>query len=297
MILTYNREMRARGVAVLGLVSLALIAGASILFGRTVGDEQADQGELTGIAMSSWEFDGYVPLPEVPEPSGLCFHPGRNTLFMVDDGDIGHPAGIYELDLHATVLASAQLGVDLEGVCYCAADGMLYVCDEQEERVYIVDPDGLGLQGQFQVSRHLHGREVLLPAGNGFEGIEYIPAGERGEGDCLILLNQDDPHALVRVDYADIVDRAEGVSVPLKEIWPLAEINTGELHYDAAAGQLWVIHSWMNVMEVLDIRTMDVVSWEVFPGAAQEAVTVDAQGRLWVGYDLGGIARYVRREE
>lgn len=280
-----------------GLVALTLVAGISIPLGQTVDEGPNGQGELAGLSMTSWEFDGYVPLLEVPEPSGLCFHPGRQTLFMVDDGDIGHPAGVYELALDATVLASAELGVDLEGICYCATDGMLYVCDEQEERVYIVDPDGLGLEGRFQVSRYLEGREVLLPAGNGFEGIEYIPAGQRTEGDYFILLNQDDPHALVRVDRADVANRADGEPVPLKAIWPLAEINTGELHYDAAAGQLWVIHSWMNVMEILDIQTMEVVSWEVFPGAAQEAVTVDAQGRLWVGYDLGGIARYVRREE
>jgi hypothetical protein len=48
-------------------------------------------------------------------------------------------------------------------------------------------------------------------------------------------------------------------------------------------------------MEILDIDSMEVVRWEVFPGAAQEAVAVDASGRLWIGYDLGGIARYLRR--
>ena len=281
----------------MGLAALVLTAAASAPLGQTRDTEPGGQEGPSELVMTTWEFDGYVPLPEVPEPSGLCFHPGRGTLFIVDDGDIDHPAGVFELDLHATVLAGAELGVDLEGVCYCAADGMLYVCDELDERVYIVDPEGLLLAGQFQVSRQLDGREVLQAAGNGFEGIEYIPAGKYTDGDYFILLNQDDPHALVRVDRADVADRAGGEPVPLKALWPLAEINTGELHYDATAGQLWVIHSWMNVMEVLDIQTMEVVSWEVFPGAAQEAVTVDAQGRLWVGYDLGGIARYVRWEE
>jgi hypothetical protein len=52
----------------------------------------------------------------------------------------------------------------------------------------------------------------------------------------------------------------------------------------------------MNVMEVLDVPTMELKRWEVVPGSAQEAVTVDGQGQLWIGYDSGGIARYVRPE-
>lgn len=278
-------------VTAVGVVWAAVLAS-----GQAPQTASAGYDELPDLAMTDWEFDGYAPLPEVPEPSGLCFHPERNTLFVVDDGDIDHAAGIYEIDLHAAVLASAELGTDLEGVCYCPLDGMLYVCDELDERVYIVDPDGLATVGHFQVARQLDGREVLRAGGNGFEGIEYIPPGEGIEGDYFILLNQDDPHALVRVDRVDAAAHTPGQRVPLRAIWLLAEINTGELHYDAAAGQLWVIHSWMNVMEVLDIQTMEVVSWEVFPGASQEAVAVDGDGRLWVGYDLGGIARYVRRE-
>ena len=41
--------------------------------------------------------------------------------------------------------------------------------------------------------------------------------------------------------------------------------------------------------EVLDIATLEVSRWEVCPGASQEAVTMDGEGRLWIGYDLGGI--------
>ncbi|MCH7471498.1 hypothetical protein IIA79_00900, partial [bacterium] len=53
---------------------------------------------------------------------------------------------------------------------------------------------------------------------------------------------------------------------------------------------------WMNVMEMLDIETMEVLRWEVIPGSAQEAVAIDGQGRLWIGADSGGIARYVREQ-
>jgi len=257
---------------------------------NTQGQPAGDHAELT-----DWVFDGYMLLPEVPEPSGLCFHPGRNSLFIVDDGEIGRPAGVFELDLHAQVLASRSLGVDLEGICYCSADGLLYIADEYDERVYVVQPEGLELVSQFQVSRYLAGEEALIAGGNGFEGVAYVPPFADGQqGDFFLFLNQDDPYALVQVARSDIADATE-TPVPITAVWPVAEINTGELHYDGAARELWVIHSWMNIAEILKVPSMEVLRWEVFPGAAQEAVTVDGDGRLWIGYDLGGIARYRHR--
>jgi len=147
-----------------------------------------------------------------------------------------------------------------------------------------------------QVSRYLDGVEVLTAGGNGFEGIEYIADDGAGGGGYFLLLNQDDPHCLVRIEREDIIAAGDEMAVPLSGMWPLAPLNTGELHYDAAAGELWVIHSWMNITEVLDITTLAVSRWEVCPGAAQEAVTMDGTGRLWIGYDLGGISRYVWQE-
>jgi hypothetical protein len=274
------------------MLTSASIAGAEVAMGEP-------QVLKDGVQLTGWVFDGFAELVEVPEPSGLCYHPGRDTLFIVDDGGLladgvtVRPAGIYELDLHAAVLHSAEIGDDLEGVCYCSADGMLYAVDEIDERLYVVDPEGLALVAEYQVSRYLDGEEVLTLGGNGFEGIEYIADDGAGGGDYFLLLNQDDPHCLVRIERADIIAAGDEMAVPLTGLWPLAPINLGELHYAAGSGELWVVHSWMNIMEILDIATLSVLRWEVCPGAAQEAVAIDGQGRLWIGYDLGGISRYV----
>lgn len=250
---------------------------------------------VASIEMTDWEFEASAPLPGVPEPSGLCFDPERNSLFIVDDGAEDRPSGVYELDLHANVLASFPLGDDLEGICYCSADGMLYVADETAETVYVVDPDGLKLVREFQVSRFLDGQEQYAAGGNGFEGIEYVPwLPDANDGDFFVIVNQDDPQLLIRVNRSD-ADNAASDPVPISAVWPVAKINTGELHYDVEKRELWVVHSWMNVVEILTVPSMADLRWEVFPGAAQEAVTVDGEGRLWIGYDLGGIARYTRK--
>lgn len=224
----------------------------------------------------------------------MCYCPPRNTLFIVDDGGPGRQASLAEIDLEAKVLQQQPLGDDLEGVCYCPLDGMLYVCDEQGERVNIVDPAGLKQTGQFTISLEFQGQPFLKAGGNGIEGIEFIPDTSTPSGGYFLLLNQDDPHCLVRIDPGDIAGSRPDNPVPLKAVWLLPEINSGELYYDAPVEELWVVHSWMNLMEVLDIHTMRAVRWEVVPGCAQEAVALDGQDRLWIGSDSGGLARYTR---
>jgi hypothetical protein len=246
--------------------------------------------------ISDWLFDGSFDVPEVPEPSGMCYYPPHDSLFIVDDGGRDRPASLAELDLNCKVLQQQPLGVDLEGVCYCSGDGMLYVSDEDSERVYVVDPNGLKKLRQFTISREFEGAPLLKAGGNGIEGIEFIPGATDGDS-YFLLLNQDDPRGLVRVPYLAAHGADNDAVVALDWWMPLPDINAGELYYLAALEELWVVHSWMNLLEVLDIHSMQVKRWEVLPGCAQEALALDGQGRLWIGSDTGGVIRYVRPQE
>jgi uncharacterized protein YjiK len=242
-------------------------------------------------ALPSWKFEQALALAEVPEPSGLCYCPPRDSFFIVDDGAEDRPASVSEINEHGVVLQNLAIGRDLEGVCYCPADGLIYVVDEHEERLYALLPDGLVLQSTFGISHSLDGQELIDAGGNGIEGIEYIPAGHGPWSDCFMLLNQDDPHRLLAMRRSDMLPEAKGLS-PVCAYWDIASINAGSLHFDSESNLLWVVHSWMNVMELWNVLDMSLQSWEVVPGAAQEAVCVDGQGRLWIGSDSGGLASY-----
>jgi uncharacterized protein YjiK len=248
------------------------------------------------VRLTAWKFQAWYELPEIPEPSGMCFVQESNSLYIVDDGGPGRPSGLYQVSLDGEVKQRRLFGRDLEGVCFCAPERRLYVADEADERVYVVELDDLSIVGSFQVSRYLDGEEVLRPGGNGIEGIEYVESTPQGDGDFFLLLNQDDPHALVRINRSDIVlDHTE--PVPLVQFIPMPELNLGELHYDAERAELWVIHSWQNVYQVLDIDSYSQLAWEVMPGVAQEAVCLDDRGRLWIGSDTGGLSLYTRSYE
>ena len=265
--------------------------------GSPANTATADQPEAPAneakADLPTWRFDGNALLPEVPEPSGLAYHPGRNTFFIVDDGDIERPAALFEISLEAEVVQKLVLGIDLEGVCYCPLDGLLYVAEEMANVVYVVEPEGLEQVGAFAYAADYGGEPLLVAGGNGVEGIEFIPDKNEPAAGYFLLLNQDDPHCLFRLNHEDInLDDTEN-DLPIRAWWPFKEINAGSLHYDQSKNELWLVHSWMNVVEYWDVGTMQVKGWEVFPGAAQEAVAVDGEGRLWVGSDLGGLARYV----
>lgn len=272
------------------LITVLFLATALVsLPGEAANENDVDNSMAR---LPDWSFDGSWELEEVPEPSGLCYCPPRDSLFIVDDGGLNRPPAVYEMDLEAEVLAKREIGVDLEGICYCSFDGLLYVADEADEVVYVLQPEGLELVGEFTFAASIDGEPLLVPGGNGIEGIEYVPVLDAGH---FLLLNQDDPHAIVRISYQSAREALSSVeSAPLEACWLLPAINLGELHYDSAASELWVVHSWMNVMEILDVPSMQLKRWEVVPGAAQEAVAVDGEGRLWIGSDNGGIDRYVR---
>jgi uncharacterized protein YjiK len=268
----------------------AALAGLLVLVTRPATAQAPDVPQSVGY--TDWQYAADYPLTEVPEPSGLCFVPGRGTLFVVDDGGPGRPPGVYEVSLDGKVLQKREVGKDMEGVCYCSADGLLYAADEAGERVWVLEPDGLKVRGSFTVSREFNGTEVLAAGGNGFEGIEYIPSAADHPRDYFLLLNQDDPQALVRIERKDI---ALDKTVAMTRFTPLSKLNCGELYYDDAMAQLWVVHSWLNLYEVLDIDSLAVLDWQVCPGMAQEGLCFDDQGRLWIGSDSGGIAVYTRQ--
>jgi len=250
--------------------------------------------------VTPWKLDKFFPLTDVPEPSGLCYCPLTQTMFVVDDGAPDRPAGLYELSIEdCKVLRSLRLGKDLEGVTYAPTTKRLYVSDEEGDMVHVVDPRQLKELGSFPVSRFFQGKEILQAGGNSFEGIAWYSGvlGSDGGPGFLILLNQDDPTCLVWLDL-DGLQLSQTARV--LEYYVLPQRNSGELYIDTAHDELWVANSWLNTCEILDLNaTPDVGAqwpvkrWEVLPGMAQEGIAFDPQGRLWIGQDAGGIARYV----
>jgi uncharacterized protein YjiK len=288
---------------------IAAVLGV-FLFGLMMADPDAAISKVDfTIEPSDWQFADFLPLQDVPEPSGIVYYPGRDTFFVVDDGDKDRPSALYEVELvkvthpeygevvDAKVVAKLELGKDLEGVCLNWTNGFLYVCDEAGEKVYEVAPDGPRHLRTFKVSPEFGGKLAFEQGGDGFEGIAFRAVPGLPLGGEFYLANQNDPTCVLKVvltEKGGEIGR-EPVTVKIQKIIDTEQINLGDLMFDEKSEKLWLSHAWQNLLQVVDPDTGESIRWELLPGCAQEGITIDADGRLWIAQDVGGIAVYEKR--
>ena len=87
-------------------------------------------------------------------PSGIVFHPGRGTLFIVGDrGDI------VEVQTDGTLVKQKRIrDADFEGITCDPSTGLLYIAVEGEERIVEIDPEDFSVLREFAINRVLEGR-------------------------------------------------------------------------------------------------------------------------------------------
>lgn len=100
----------------------------------------------------------------VPEPSGLSFGPGNNTLLTVSD----NTNQIYEMDFSGNIIRTLNYtGRDLEGITYNPDKNLIAIVDERDREVALIDYDSGQVEGVYQI-------EISIGAENsGPEGISY----------------------------------------------------------------------------------------------------------------------------
>ncbi|MBN1866144.1 glycosyltransferase family 39 protein [Candidatus Sumerlaeota bacterium] len=84
----------------------------------------------------------------IDDIAGVCFHPGRGTLFAVGKG-----GEIAETDLDGRILGQSRLDGHLEAVAADPESGRLYVSDIENRRLIEVDPDALTAIRTYAVTR------------------------------------------------------------------------------------------------------------------------------------------------
>lgn len=274
-----------------------------------VRPEYAQSAYSFTIEPSPWVFAGSLPLSDVPEPSGITYYPGRNTFFVVDDGGVGRPSAVYEIELvpvqhpeygevtDTKVVGKLEIGKDLEGVCLNWTNGFLYVCDESNESIYEIAPDGPKHLRTFKVAPNYKGQPSFKEKGNGFEGIAFRSIHGLSLGGEFFLANQDDPTCVLVVVLPEKGGEAgkEAATVKIQRVIESEQINLGDLMYDEKTDRLWLSHAWQNLLQIVNPDTGKTVRWELLPGCAQEGITIDADGRFWIGQDVGGLAVYDRK--
>ena len=266
---------------ILASAALALLAAFYLLV------PQAGQRSYPPPGVASWVYQKTLPVIECPEPSGLVLREDRGSFLIVDDGARDRPGGVYEYDMAGRLIRSNQIGGDLEGITYHPKRKSYFVVNERKDLVLELSAADLKPVAEYRLPERFRGEPLVEPGGNGLEGITFQPDPDAPGGGYLWLANQDDPPLLIKTTLP-----AEGSTLTVHATLPMPGLNLGGLFYDPASQLIWVSHAWQNLVSLVDPKTLRVVDWQVLPGYAQEGISLDREGRLWIASDLGGVSIY-----
>ncbi len=269
------------------VTGLCLAAAIALLL-STAGCKQKRLSE----AVFPLEWVGNIERQGFNEPSGLCYHKARGTLFVVgDNGDV------CEMQTDGSMLHERHIGShDLEGITHDPATGLLYAAVEGEDKVLELHPDSLGVRREFQLPREFEGHTIMKSGGNGIEAITFAPDPEHPQGGTFYVTNQvfaldvaDDRSAIIHTE----LPLRSGEVVTILDVFEPGIIDLSGLHYDAATGHLFMIGDVANAIAEYGPGYELIGAW-AFPGDNQEGITFDDDGYLYIAQDSGGILKYRR---
>jgi uncharacterized protein YjiK len=225
------------------------------------------------------------------EPSGICWHAPRRTLFVVgDEGDI------CEMATDGALIKKKRIreGADFEGLTYDPATGLLYVAVEEAESVLEVHPETFEVLREFALPRNFQGRTLLKAGGEGIEGITFIPDPGHREGGVFWVANQaftlSDEQDISAVFQVELPLRTREGEARITGYFEPGVIDLSGLHYDPKTDRILVISDATNLILEYS-RSRRLLSVQAFPGDNQEGVTVDSEGFLYIAQDTGGIIK------
>ena len=245
-------------------------------------------GESDIVFPHEWVAD--IDKENFEEPSGICWHSVRGTLFVVgDEGDV------CEIEIDGTLIKKKRIRkADFEGITHDPATGLLYIAVEGQEAVLEVDPETFDVVRKFSIPRAMDGRTLMKAKGQGIEAITFVPDSEHPQGGLFLVANQ----AFELTDDEDI-SAVFQVELPLREpeatpkllgYFEPGIIDLSGLHYDPATGNLFVISDVTNTIHEYSADHVLLRSY-AFPGKDQEGITADNAGFWYVAQDSGGIMK------
>lgn len=235
-------------------------------------------------------YGGDIDQQNFVEPSGICFHPIRKTLFVVsDEGEIA------EIKTDGTPIFNLKIPGDLEGVTVNPQSGLLYVIVEGDDIILEFDPDKKEVTRKFPLNREYDGNPNYIEKkekeyDNGIEAITFVLDEDHPEGGTFYVGNQWDPPCIMEVLVPLKTSQAKTAEARIIRVLPFIIDDPSAMYYDYKTGLLNVISDADNILAEI---TLDgkLVREYAFLGNDQEGLTRDDEGYLYIAQDSGGIIR------
>ena len=235
-------------------------------------------------------YGGTIDQQEFLEPSGICFHPARNTLFVVsDEGEI------MEIEKDGTPVFRIIIPGDLEGVTVVPESGLLYLIKEGVDVILEFDPDKREVIRSFPLNRAYRGNPEYIEKhledyDNGIESIAFVADAKHPEGGTFYIGNQWDPPCVMEIQIPLKSGLGQTSEAHILRVLPLKLDDPAGLYYDPRTGLLNVVNDADNILVEI---TLDgkIVREYAFLGNEQEGIARDDAGYLYIAQDTGGIVK------
>lgn len=233
------------------------------------------------------EWDSDINIEKINEPSGIVYHPGRGSLFVVGDEGI-----LAEIALDGEMLQKRDLILDLEGITVNPSSGHLYLAVEGEEILLEIEPESLSTLRKFKLNRTYKGEVVLPQGGAGIEAITFIPSRDGEQFDTLLLSYQDPPILFEsRLPPTSPGSLSETLEITIDRIIQTDGRTITGLHYDENSGIVVAISDRLKTLYIVSLEG-DFITQFQLQGREQEGVTLDPFGHLYIAQDTGEIFKY-----
>jgi len=235
-------------------------------------------------------FGGDIDRQQLREPSGICYHAQRNTLFVV--GDEGEVA---EIQKDGTPVANYKVKGDLEAIDVVPETGLLYIGVEGEDTLLEFDPAKGEVTRRFPINRAFEGDPDFLKKktdsfDNGIESVAFVPDKGHPEGGTFYVGNQWDPPMIMEVWVPLKSSQATEAEAKILRVLPFRMDDLAAMYYDPVTKRLNIVSDADNILAEV---TLDgkMVKQYAFLGNDQEGICRDDEGYLYIAQDIGGIIK------
>ncbi|NIO47956.1 MAG: hypothetical protein GTN73_00740 [Candidatus Aminicenantes bacterium] len=223
------------------------------------------------------------------EPSGICFHPLRKTLFIVsDEGEIA------EIKTDGTPVFNLKVPGDLEGITVDPESGLLYIIKEGDDFILEFDPDMREVKRVFPIGREFQGNPNFLQKQKGYdqgiESIAFVSDKDHPEGGTFYAGNQWDPPCIMEILVPLRSSQAETAEAKIIRVLPFKMDDPAGMYYDQKTANLNVVSDAYNILVEITLKGKLVREY-AFPGDNQEGLAKDDEGFLYVAQGKGGIIK------
>jgi uncharacterized protein YjiK len=235
-------------------------------------------------------YGGDIDKQHILEPSGICYHAQRKTLFVVSDEGF-----VAEIHKDGTPQANWKVKGDLEGITLNPQTGLLYIAVEGDDVILEFDPDRGEVKRRFPINREFRGDPNFLQKqtdryDNGIESIVFMPDDKHPEGGTFYVGNQWDPPMIMEVLVPLRSSRAAEAEARIIRVLPFKMDDPAGMYYDFQTKRLNVVSDADNILAEI---TLDgrLVKEYAFLGDNQEGICRDEEGNLYIAQDSGGILK------